>query len=286
MTIIGSGDFRYKEVDEWPRLPRHWKFGDATDVSVNSKGEIYVLDRGKHPVTLCTPGGDFITSWGEGAFTPFIHGIFVAPNDNVWLADANGHFVSEFTPDGTPVKTLGTRGRPGVAYLGTPFNMPTGVAMSSNGDVFVSDGYGNHRVHKFNAKGELLLSWGREGTGPGEFANVHYIAIDKQDRVYICDRENQRIQVFDTQGKFITQWTGIEYPQTIYIRDNLAYIAEAPLAKNTSFSIRSLEGKQLMRWFPKDGSIQGGHGICVDSMGTIYLSEIMFAHKVHKYVRI
>jgi sugar lactone lactonase YvrE len=286
MTIIGSGDYRYEKVEGWPKMPRYWKFGDANDVAVNSKDEVHVFNRGKHPLTVWTPDGDFITSWGEGAFTDFTHGIFISPNDNVWLVDSFGQYITEFTPDGQGLRTLGTPGQPSPAFLGKPFNIPTALAMSPNGDIFVSDGYGNHRVHKFNAKGELLFSWGKEGKGPGEFVNVHNVAVDRQGRVYICDRENLRIQIFDDQGKFINEWTGLSHPMKVYIYDNLAYVAEASLSLNAGFSIWTLDGKRLMRHFTTDGSIKGAHGICVDSTGSVYVSEIVYAQKVHKFIRV
>ena len=266
---LGAGEFRFEVVPSWPQMPRHWSFEVASDGAVNSSDEVYVFSRGAHPVTVWSPDGTFISSWGEGRFK-FPHGIHIAPDDTVWLIDPHDHFLTRHKPSGEIVQTLGNRGVPTAAFHGTPFNMPTGMAVAPNGDLFVSDGYGNHRVHRFDADGELLLSWGKEGDGPGEFVNLHNIGVDRLNRVYICDRENHRIQIFDTDGGFLEEWTDLRSPNDLWIDGDVVYITAGG-----GVTIRSLDGDEIAGW---DGSAEplrevhmGGHGIWVDAEGSVYL---------------
>ena len=187
MAVVGSGDFQYERVPEWPNMPKYWEFGAASDGAVNSKDEVYIFSRGLHPLTIWDTDGNFISSWGEGTFSANPHGIYIAPNDNVWLVDRDYHIATEYTPGGEVLRTLGEKLAPSPSFQGAPFNMPSGLAIAPDGHMFVSDGYGGHRVHKFTADGELVKSWGKQGTGPGEFALLHNVWVDKNSRVYIAD---------------------------------------------------------------------------------------------------
>ena len=281
MEILGSGDYRYQRVESWPDLPRNWKFGLASDGAVNSKDEIYIFSRGIHPITIWDFEGNFISSWGEGEFgSP--HGIFIDPSDNVWLVDSNYHLVTQHDPNGQILDTWGRKLQPSASYLGMPFNMPSGLAFAPNGEIFVSDGYGGHRVHKFSPEGELLHSWGKQGAGAGEFALLHNIWVDKNSRVYICDRENDRIQIFSDNGEFIEEWTDLQKPGDIWIHNDDVYVVEQGSLGTCGVSIWSLEGDLITRW----RGIEAGHGICVDSRGNIYVTEIGEADKVSKFERI
>ena len=188
----------------WPKLPKYWSLGQPSDAAVNSAGEIFVVSRGDHPVSIWTLEGDFLGSWGEGIFSAMPHGIYIGRDDNVWIVDRDHHVAMEFTPEGKPLRTLGQKLSPSPTCTGKvvrarPFNMPTNLAIARNGDIFVADGYGNSKVHRFGADGRLTLSWGRQGDGPGEFALVHNVWIDSRDRVLICDDENDRLQIFDQE---------------------------------------------------------------------------------------
>ena len=223
-AVVGSGEYRYELVPSWPQMLRYWSFEKASDAAVNSHGEIHVLSRGAHPVTIWDTSGNLISSWGEGMFSnngP--HGIFITPNDHVWIADINYHVVIEFTPGGEPVRELGKRLQPSPRWDGRPFNMPTGIAISPEGSVFVSDGYGSNRIDKFSADGELVLSWGQPGAGPGEFALLHNVGVDSRGRVFICDRENDRIQLFDQEGNYLEQWSDFTGPGDVWFHDDLVY---------------------------------------------------------------
>jgi len=288
MVVLGSGNFKYEKVPEWPKMPKYWEFGAASDGAVNSKGEIYIFSRGKHPLTIWTKEGDFISSWGEGTFSANPHGIYIAPNDNVWLVDRDFHIATEYTPGGEVLRTLGEKLAPSPSFQGLPFNMPSGLAISPSGELYVSDGYGGHRVHKFSAAGELLLSWGKQGTGPGEFALLHNIWVDERERVLICDRENDRIQLFNSDGDFLEEWTDLSSPGDVWIHEDHIYCIEQ--GPHGGVSIWTLDGDVVSRWKineePGKGSITDGHGITVDSEGSIYVTEIGNGERVSKFVRV
>jgi len=224
MPIIGSGTWRYDFQRDWARLPRGWNFGETghpgpprTSVqgATAANGDVYVLCRAAHPVLVFDPEGRFITSWGEGQFSAFVHGLTIDRAGRVWIADSGLHTVTRHEPDGTLLQTLGTPNGAAPTFYGKPFNMPTGTTFTSDGDVFVSDGYGNRRVHRFSPTGELKHAWGEPGSGPGQFALVHFIGADAEDRLYVCDRENHRIQLFTTAGDHLTDWTGFHMPSDL-----------------------------------------------------------------------
>ena len=288
MAVVGSGDFRYEMVPSWPNMPRYWSFGMASDAAVNSQDEVYVFSRGTHPLTIWDTAGNFISSWGEGTFSANPHGIYIAPNDNVWLVDRDYHIATEYTPGGEPLRSLGNKLLPSPTFYGRPFNLPSGLAIAPDGHLFVSDGYGGNRVHKFSPEGELLLSWGSRGSGPGEFALLHNVWVDGNSRVFICDRENNRIQIFDDEGAFLEQWTDVHMPGDLWIKGDVVYVVEQGGASGVS--IWTLDGELITRWRgdegPGAGTLANGHGICVDSEGSIYVTEIGDAQRVRKFRRL
>jgi hypothetical protein len=287
------GDYRYELDDSWPAMPESWEFTLCSDVAVDSRDRVWVFSRGKHPVSVWTAGGKFVGSWGEGEYRD-PHGIYIDGEDNVWLTDTQWHVVEKRSQDGRLLLELGQRGHanPTVSQKGDngrPFNMPSGVALGKQGDIFVSDGYGNRRVHRFSPKGELRKSWGRSGDGPGEFALLHNIGVDPRGRVFICDRENSRIQVFDQEGEFITMWNDVLSPGDVYFGpDRLCYVAEQ--GRPTGVSIFTLDGKLVSRWRGgPDGVTEAPHGIWADSKGDIYVAEIGqkgHGQRVRKFVRV
>ncbi|HIA74884.1 MAG TPA: 6-bladed beta-propeller, partial [Dehalococcoidia bacterium] len=186
------------------------------------------------------------------------------------------------------LRTLGEKLAPSPSFQGLPFNMPSGLAISPSGELYVSDGYGGHRVHKFSADGELLLSWGKQGTGPGEFALLHNIWVDQRERVIICDRENNRIQLFNSDGGFLEEWTDLSSPGDVWIHEDHIYCIEQ--GPRGGVSIWTLDGDIVSRWKidedPGKGSITDGHGITVDLEGSIYVTEIGTGERVSKFVRV
>ena len=130
MAVVGSGDFRYERVPTWPNMPKYWEFGPASDGAVNSKDEVHIFSRGDHPLTIWDKDGNFISSWGEGTFSANPHGIYIAPNDNVWLVDRDYHIATEYSPSGEILRRLGSKLEPSPSFVGLPFNMPSGLAIA------------------------------------------------------------------------------------------------------------------------------------------------------------
>ncbi len=287
--IIGSGAYRYRFRRDWAKLPRWWNLGEPdqpgpprTSVkgAVAANGDVYVLSRSAHPVMIFDADGSFVTSWGEGQFSGFVHGMTIDRAGRVWVADSGLHTVTQHEPDGTLLLTLGMRGAAMPTLYGNPFNMPTGTAIISTGDVFISDGYGNRRVHRFSATGERLHSWGEPGTGPGQFALVHFITADAQDRLYVCDRENHRIQIFDTGGAVLADWGGFTMPSDIAFGREITYVAGAD-----GVSLWTRERQKLAQFGP-DEPHKGAfnvHGIWLDAEENIYLAQ--FDRAVSKLTR-
>jgi DNA-binding beta-propeller fold protein YncE len=191
--------------------------------------------------------------------------------------------------------TLGVAGKPSAKMSGDPFNTPAHLAVDPrNGDLYVADGYGNANVHKFSPAGQLLFSWGESGTGPGQFNIVHNIAADKDGWVYIADRENHRVQVFDSNGKFETQWVNFSKAAALYVNhrgDGLVYVGEyyggiSPNFEGTDLgprvTILDRQGSVLERvghesYGPEPGRFYSPHGISVDSRGDIYVAEVSWS---------
>ena len=234
---VGQGQYT---LVEWPApatsaagFASPWNLIQASAVAMGPKGTVLVLHRGAHPVLEFDTAGKFIRSWGDGLFSEGkvagipknnwapdrsrysavygpagctscgAHSIRVDPQGNIWLVDATAHVIYKTNPDGKEIMRLGTKGTSGASQ--TTFNLPTDVAFAANGDLYVTDGYGGARVVKFSRDGKYLLEWGKRGTGPGEFGLPHNVVVDEQGQVYVTDRDNQRIQVFDPNGKFLTR---------------------------------------------------------------------------------
>jgi uncharacterized protein (DUF924 family) len=287
---IGSGDYRYRFRRNWAQPPRWWSFGETGQAgppqtcvkgATAANGDVYVLSRAAHPVMVFDADGRFVTSWGEGVFSSFVHGMTIDPAGHVWIADSGLHTVTQHTADGTKLRTLGVPGAAAPTLYGKPFNMPTGIAIASNGELFVSDGYGNRRVHCFSAEGELKHSWGEPGDGAGQFALVHFITADAEDRLYVCDRENHRIQIFSTAGEVLAQWTGFMMPSDLAFGREAIYVAGAD-----GVSIWTKDRRKLVH-LGRDEPFAGAfnvHGIWLDADENIYLAQ--FDRAVSKLSRI
>ena len=225
----GNGQSRdpYQVVHGWPQLPEGFSFGQVSGIGVDSHNHVFVFHRGKqHPLMIFDGAtGKLIKSMGEGMFTN-THGLKVDEHHNIWLTDNGQHQVFKMSHDGEVLMVLGAKNVPG--WDGKHFNRPTDIAIAPNGDFYVSDGYGNNRVAKFDAKGNFLFDWGTKGSGPGQFDLPHGIDLDPQGLVYVADRSNLRIQVFDSNGKFLTQWKSPELgrPWNVRYKDGFLYVVD------------------------------------------------------------
>src|SRR5881409_328151 len=210
--ILGTGAYRYEVVDNWAKLPPGREFNaDVAAVGVDTQDRVYAFNRGQHPMVVFDRDGNFRRSWGEGVFRR-AHGVHMAPDDTIWLTDDGDHTVRHCTLEGTVLLTIGIPAAPTPYMSGEPFHRCTHTALSPEGDLYVSDGYGNARVHKFAPDGTRLLSWGEPGTDPGQFNIPHNICCDADGWVYVADRENHRVQVFDGNGKYESQWVNMHRP--------------------------------------------------------------------------
>lgn len=273
----------------------------VADAAADSSGSIYALTGGDQPVSVFDSGGRLLAGWGKGLIREG-HGIFIDAEDLIYVADSGDHVVLKFTPGGKLLLTLGNRGvrsdtgcvngnfktiRRGAG----PFHAPSKVTVSPAGEIFVTDGYGNARVHRFSAEGKLLKSWGEPGGGPGQFRIPHGIGVDENNTVYVADRENFRIQVFDEDGNLKTIWENIHRPDGLCVADGLVYVAELGCRmyvdnvmfepwENSPWSqvrVFDVNGKELTRfggpegW--KAGNLFAAHSINVDGQGSIYVGE-------------
>lgn len=201
-------DLGYAVVESWPGLPSGWRLGQVAGVAADSKGRYYVYHRGgEAPPLLCFDrDGVLLRSWGRGAYgRP--HMAKCDAEDNVWLIDDGAHVLYLYSPDGELLRTLGTRGVLGED--GTHFNRPTDIAFGLAGEFYVSDGYGNARVARFDKDLKFLGQWGSLGRGHGEFLLPHGITTDLDGLVYVADRTNWRVEIFSPEGRFLRQWTHI-----------------------------------------------------------------------------
>ena len=322
---VGSGKFAFEAIEGWGQLPPGWSYGgQVPGVAVDSQDKVYALNRGAHPVIIFDPEGRFLGSWGEGLFAR-PHGACIGADDTIYCVDDQGQAVRQFTLDGGPLRAItveqpvDTGYKPGyldsVVRSGPPFCYPTDLVVSASGDMYVSDGYGNARVHKFSPDGRLLLSWGDPGRGPGQFVVPHGLCLDREGRIYVADRQNQRIQVFSPERNFITQWTGVRCPNKMVIddEDNM-YVAEMglvvrgnvdspqffPDGPHARVTVRDLSGGILAEWGARDprgaGLYFAPHGIAMDSEKNLYVGEVSGAYSqgraapdkpvLNKYVRL
>ena len=297
----------HKLVD-WPTAPTSaagvpgaWNFIQVSSVAITARGTVLVLHRGAHPILEFDSQGTLLRSWGDGLFSEGkvaaipqphwtddkshysavygpagctacgAHSVRVDPQGNIWVIDAPGHVVYKLNPEGKEIMRLGTKGSSGTGH--NNFNLPTDVAFAPNGDLYVSDGYGSARVVKFSRDGKYLLEWGTRGKGPGQFGLPHNVVVDAQGKVYVTDRDNQRIEVFDSNGTFLNQWTGTGGVSGLFItKDQRIW---------TGGVLRTLDGKAVGRL--AGPGTAGAHGVTATDAGDVYLAQL--SGIVQKFVK-
>lgn len=298
VVLIGCGTAQETYQEEaWPQqsttvvgTPAPWHFGEVVAVATSAEGNILVFHRGASPVMEFDAGGAFIGSRGDGSisegkvtriepedrkpgwsgytvvygpagcYSCGAHSIRVDSDGNIWIVDAGAHAVYKTDSEGQVLLQLGEKGVSGTDQ--DHFNLPTDVAIAPDGSIYVSDGYGSARVVKFSKGGKFLLEWGQRGTGPGEFGLPHNLVVDNGGRVYVTDRDNERIQVFDSNGKFLDEWTGVGGVSTLYMTANQKIWAGGVL--------HDLDGTVAARL---PGNV-GGHGTTVAPDGSVFIAQL------------
>jgi DNA-binding beta-propeller fold protein YncE len=262
---------------------------DVGGVAIDRQDRVYVFNRSEHPMIVFDRDGKFLGSWGEGIFA-HPHGAHIGPDDAIYCTDDGDHTVRKCTLDGTVLMEIGVAGQPSAYMSGEPFCRCTHTALSPEGDIYVSDGYWNARVHKYSPDGVHLLSWGRPGIDPGEFNLPHNITCDADGWVYVADRENHRIQVFDGTGRLEAVWYGVHRPSgLVQGADGVCYVGEAGPTFDFSREAPNL-GPRVSIWTSRGtllarlgltpaagvapGQFLSPHGIAVDSRGDIYVGEV------------
>ena len=288
MATVGSGEFTYDVLDNWAKTPDGWSIGQA-EPACDSQDRVYVFNRGDHPLMIFDRDGNFLNEWGREYLTD-AHGIFISGEDHVYLPVRESHAIVKCTLDGKPLMTMGVWDAPsdtgGARPDGTmwkaagPFNRCTDIALAPNGDLFVSDGYANSRVHRFSPDGRLLHSWGRPGKrGPGEFHIPHGIWVHWDGRVLVCDRENNRMQIFTGEGEYLDMWTDLARPCDIYVDlDGIAYVVEL----DAFLTVLNMYGEVLAKM---DIGGSGGHAVWADSHGDLYIGHNQEGSRLVKLVR-
>ena len=300
--MVARPALRYQVIEGWEHLPVGFGHLDCCGVDVDAQDNVYLITRGPARVIVYDRDGAFLRSWGEELFTERTHGLTIAPDGTIYCVDEGNHCIYQFTPAGELLRTLGQKGvAADTGYDGSlesirggpPFNRPTNLAAAPNGDLYVTDGYGNCKVHRFKADGTLVQSWGEPGTGPGQFYLPHGLHVAADGRVLVADRENDRIQVFSADGQFLEQWTDVQRPTNIAIdpqgnvyvselwwRVGMRSMVHGEIGADQPgrVSVFDEQGRLLARWGDADrcapGNFIAPHDICVDSRGDLYVAEV------------
>jgi DNA-binding beta-propeller fold protein YncE len=294
----------YRVDPQWPQRPPDVTWGEIPGVAVDAKDNVWVFSRSEPHLQVYSPDGTFLKTWPNLEHKR-AHYIKFDREGYVWLSDVGLHVVRKFTTDGRLLLTLGTPNAPGEDE--THLNQPTDMAIAPTGDVFVSDGYGNNRVVHYDKNGRFVKAWGRKGNGPGEFNLPHAIAVDTRGRLYVADRSNARIQVFDSGGRLLEQWRNLLVPWSLLVTPQ-EEIWTSGSSPTLAFDPRGMTGippldqvfmrfdtlgKLLELWCPKlgmEGQEKPGetdwvHALAADSKGNLYAGDIK-GHRVQKFVRV
>ncbi len=266
----------HRLVEDWAKLPPGWNFGECSGVDVDKDDNVWVFHRGKHAVIQFDRNGNMIQAWEEVPVASS-HGIRVDPEGFIWLVDVAGHAVLKCDRSGRVRMVIANPGnRPGDNDSKYAFNRPTGLTFTPDGDFYVADGYENSRVIEFNKDGEYLRHWGRKGTGDGEFNLVHDVCLDSRGYVYVADRTNARVQIFDANGRYLGKWTDVGNPWGLYYvaRENAIYMADGHNNRVVKLNLDGQVVGVLGSFGKAPGKFDFAHNIAVDSTGAIYVSEI------------
>jgi DNA-binding beta-propeller fold protein YncE len=305
----------YRTIENYFQLPEGRTMGSTSAIDIDRAGNIWIADRCAAnscvasqlaPIMKFDSRGKLLSSFGAGMFV-FPHGITIDPEGNVWVSDGQGrggkgHQVFKFSPDGKVLMTLGKAGEAGEGP--DQFNQPSAVAIGRNGDIFVADGHGgntNARIVKFTRDGKFIKTWGKKGAGPGEFDAPHALAFDSKGRLFVADRGNNRVQIFDQDGAFIDQWTQFSRPSGLYIdKNDVIYVSDSESREKSGYGNHPGWKRGIRVGSAKDGTVAafipdtdpdpeakattGAEGVVADASGAIYGAEVG-QKDVKKYVK-
>jgi DNA-binding beta-propeller fold protein YncE len=295
-VVLGSGDYRFQVSGEnWGDKPADWVYREATAVAIDAKDRVWVFNRGTKPMIVFDADGTMVDTWdweqGDGFNNP--HGVTVAPDGTIWCVDNGNNTIKHFTAGGELLLTLGEADQPTPKMSGQPFSVPCHVGVDPrSGEFYVADGYSNARVHKYSPEGRYLFSWGESGTDEGQFNIVHNVKVGRDGWVYVADRENHRVQIFSSDGKFETQWVNLSRAaaldidmsgerDVIYVGEYFSGIASNDIGTGLGprVTVMSADGKVLSRvgteaYGSQVGRFFSPHGVAVDSRGDLYVAEV------------
>jgi DNA-binding beta-propeller fold protein YncE len=292
--VFGVGPYQFQPVLDWGSLPDGIVLGDVAGIAIDDRDRVYLFNRGTDPVVVFQSDGAFLHSWGHGQFVN-AHGAHIGADQCIYLTDNGNHTVRKFSLDGRLLLTLGEEGRPAAFMSGVPFCRCTHTALTPNGDILVSDGYGNASVHKYDPTGRHLMSWGKPGSGPGEFNLPHNICCDPDGWVYVADRENHRVQVFDLNGRYETQINNMHRPSGLAITPGRcpccivgelqSYQSVNRLTPNLGPRVTFIDqsGRVISRIDrcegagTEPGQFVSPHAIAFDSHGDMYVGDVVAA---------
>jgi DNA-binding beta-propeller fold protein YncE len=273
--------------ERWPTLPQGFELGLVSAIEGDSRGRIYLSHRGPHPVLCFDEAGVFLGEPGIGdieasvfydfsqappiAFgrRPWMHGLHVDPWDNLWITDVGRHIVMKFSPEWKLIMILGTPDRSG--ETGELLNQPTDALAAPSGDIFVADGYGNSRIVKFSGDGNFISAWGTRGVAASQFHTPHVLAFDGKERLYVSDRENDRIQVFDPNGGLLAIWPGYHSINGVGLAPNDHLFLVGGLDNN--IILASDTGQQLRSWTHQPVKADP-HWLWYDGKDRLYVANV------------
>jgi DNA-binding beta-propeller fold protein YncE len=271
----------YRQVENWAQFPPGvTKWGSVTGVDVDTHDNVYVLQRSDSmPIMVFDRQGKFLRGWGKGMFKT-AHFLRVDRFGYVWATDRGDMQAFKFDSNGKLLLTLGRKGVTGDNTSHDTFNGLADLAVAKNGNIFIADGEGpNTRVVKLARDGKFIQWWGGKGTGPGQFNVPHSIAVDAKGRIYVADRSNNRIQIFDPAGKFLNQWTNFGTPWGLFIRGDLIYVVDG--TANNCLLIAGIRDGKVRE---KIEGLSNPTAVTVDSTGAIYVGEVNGTN-VKKFVK-
>jgi hypothetical protein len=292
----------YEADPSWPET-RENAWGAVAGIALDNDQSIWLFHRGKVPVQVFTAGGKLVRTWGQGEFRE-PHQIRFDGEGNVWLADSRLHVVRKYAPEGKLLLTLGTVGEPGEDS--SHLNRPTDMAITREGEIFVADGYGNNRIVHFARAGHYVKAWGELGSRRGMFSLPHSIAVDSRGRLYVADRNNARIQVFDQAGRCLDEWRDLIVPWHLVVteQDEIYVCGSSPMRwprlpipglllgippKDQLIVVFAPDGRVKRLWtFPKgqrSGELDWVHGLAVDRRGNLYLGDIQ-GKRAQRFLRL